>query len=502
MNLLNSDLLDRIRLNRKRIGDSIYRAPDVYLQSDDWPGDFVGRTILSLSSLYKSLIGYPEEQQDILNQLQDIFQSIENYLNSDFYWGEPFNGKFVNEQQLSGNSWYLRGLVEYYSISKDATVFEYIERISEVLLSKLSLYYENYPVMIHGNGAVSGHLQNEPINGWRLSTDNGCAFIMVDGFSAVYELLLNERLKNSLDLIIEKFMTIDYVSYKFQTHATLSCARGILRMYKVTHDEKYLKYVEEIFANYTKFGMTIDYANYNWFGREDSWTEPCAIVDSMILAKWLYLLTRNNSYLQLFNRIYINSLRTFQRDNGGAGCSTCASSSHREIKMHLYEAFFCCSMRLGEGLYEIASFYETKDSEINIYYPGSYHLKNKKYDLKIKYDPYGKHCLSIEGENLTNAEFEIKLYLPFDVVNNNYHLNYKEHFLIIYDDLNEALSFNFEIHPYEENGLKFYGDLILSTKLVGYNEQPVFNVDNEEYSPLSDSRYFSEDSLKTIIQKL
>ncbi len=88
------------------------------------------------------------------------------------------------------------------------------------------------------------------------------------------------------------------------------------------------------------------------------------------------------------------------------------------------------------------------------------------------------------------------------MVNNNYHLNYKEHFLIIYDDLNEALSFNFEIHPYEENGLKFYGDLILSTKLVGYNEQPVFNVDNEEYSPLSDSRYFSEDSLKTIIQKL
>ena len=37
---------------------------------------------------------------------------------------------------------------------------------------------------------------------------------------------------------------------------------------------------------------TYDYSNINWFKREDTWTEPCCVIDSMILTKELYLILR------------------------------------------------------------------------------------------------------------------------------------------------------------------------------------------------------------------
>ena len=41
--------------------------------------------------------------------------------------------------------------------------------------------------------------------------------------------------------------------------------------------------------------MTATYENYNWFGNghKETWTEPCAVVDSLILALELYRLTKD-----------------------------------------------------------------------------------------------------------------------------------------------------------------------------------------------------------------
>src|SRR5690606_36368020 len=90
-------------------------------------------------------------------------------------------------------------------------------------------------------------------------------------------------------------------------------------------------------------------ANINWFGVE-SWTEPYAVVDSFILAKELFIETKEIKYLELLNRIYVNALRSGQRSNGGAGCETCLTQHEHTLKIHLYEAEFCCTMRFAEGL--------------------------------------------------------------------------------------------------------------------------------------------------------
>ena len=65
MKKIYGDLLRRIRLNRKRLGDDIYRDTTLLSYEGSWPGDFQGRAILALTSLYRALDGYKDEQDDV-----------------------------------------------------------------------------------------------------------------------------------------------------------------------------------------------------------------------------------------------------------------------------------------------------------------------------------------------------------------------------------------------------------------------------------------------------
>ena len=67
--------------------------------------------------------------------------------------------------------------------------------------------------------------------------------------------------------------------------------------------------------------------------------------------------------MRLINRIYYNALRSLQRTNGGAGCQTCLTPDRDVLKVFMYEADFCCSMRLAEGLLALKelSYIETGD---------------------------------------------------------------------------------------------------------------------------------------------
>jgi rhamnogalacturonyl hydrolase YesR len=212
--------------------------------------------------------------------------------------------------------------------------------------------YDHYPLERDASeGGVSG-TSLAKINGWKLSTDVGCAFMCVDGMAHYYAETGDERAKCFLDKAIALFDSIDLLKYKFQTHTTLTCLRGVLTLYRATGDQRYLCLVENKFAFYQEHGMTLTYENFNWFGREDTWTEPCAVVDSFILATELYKITKNESYKTLARRIWFNGLQFCQRHNGGAGPNTCVTEKQTVLKISMYEASFCCTMRYAEGLLE------------------------------------------------------------------------------------------------------------------------------------------------------
>lgn len=345
-----TELQDRIALNYRRLSTGDYYSIDeIFAPEDyDWYGDKEGRALLAFLCHYKI-------SGKAIPCMEQMLAQMNEHLNPQGYFG-PIWEQEIQEQQLSGHSWLLRGLCEHYEIFGDDFSLQAVRRITENLYLPIRGRFSSYPIerSLAKEGGVSGS-QIGILDGWILSSDVGCAFMSIDGLSHAYKITKDPRIKALLDEMTAVYLSIDKVALQAQTHCTLTAARGMVRMYQETGDEAYLSGAKAIAKLYFEGGgMTATYQNLNWWGRPDSWTEPCAIVDSLMLAGELYKLTAEDYYRTLAARIYHNGLATAQRDNGGAGTdSGVVEAGTDTLCMGMYEAFFCCTMRLAEGLWYI-----------------------------------------------------------------------------------------------------------------------------------------------------
>ena len=354
------DLQRRLNLNFARLESRHYRPEHIFgADKSGWPGDWEGRTILALVKLKDAAKREPA-------YLRDILHILPGKLNSNGYLGEIHGVDsetglpIFNEQQLSGHNWLLRGLLEYYLLSGDADIKNIAVNIVNNLYLPLLGHYKDYPLSPAERDSVKGRYDGNicgKVRNWLISTDIGCAFMCLDALSQAYEVLQIPSCKILVDEMLSVFANIDFVGCAMQTHATLSATRGVLRMYSVTKKVEYLEAAVKIFDIYINNGMTENYANFNWFSRSDSWTEPCAIVDSWICAFELFKFTDNYFYISLANKIYRNALCYAERVNGGFGCDKCVTPSQKFLMpnggANLTEAFWCCTMRGAEGLASI-----------------------------------------------------------------------------------------------------------------------------------------------------
>lgn len=96
--------------------------------------------------------------------------------------------------------------------------------------------------------------------------------------------------------------------------------------------------------------MTLTYQNLNWWGRPDTWTEFCAILDSLMLSVQLYQATGEEDYR--VPRVWHDGFAMLPRANSGAGMDTIVSprSPWVYLASSMHETCFCCTMRLAWGL--------------------------------------------------------------------------------------------------------------------------------------------------------
>jgi len=483
--MIKNDLLKRMNMNKDRLMDDLYSYPLVFNQNSSWKGDFEGRAFLGLNSLYKGFEGDKKTQQVLLERINMLYSHLKEFTNDDFYFGDIFDEKQINEQDLAGNSWFIRGLCLYYENTNNAEVYNKIVNIQNKYLIRLCECYKTYPINKRSQeGAVGGYLISDNQSNWILSSDVGCAFISLDCLTSVYELTKNEKLYLGIKEAIKAFMNIDYISLECQTHATLSCARAILRFYQCTNEKEYLDYAIGIFDKYLEYGMTLDYQNKNWFKRDDCWTEPCCIVDSWIISKQLFEITKNDKYLSLYNKIVFNGLLTFQRSNGGAGCSTLLLNNKAETHMFLYEAFFCCSMRLGEGMRYIADNLVNDGGIYKLLLTTGFECS----DFDLDFDLYNSTTGYIKAFN----DSKIDIYVPngFKLNKQINQFSIKGNHLIITLKKDEEIHFEFNLCEHTDNDYHFLGDILLTKK----------NIDSSEYSLPINSSLYSEDELKTFVQ--
>ncbi len=351
IHISEKELAERIALNKTRLAESSYYqigevfSPDTY----DWPADKEGRALLAFVSHYKI-------SGEKIPCMDEMIREMPSKLNEKGYFGTTRTDVIV-EQQLSGHSWLLRGLCEYYEQFSDPFALQAIRNITENLFLRTGGCYATYPTdrSRKDEGDVSG-TETGRCGNWLLSSDIGCAFMSIDGLSHVYKITADNAVKDLLDEMIDTYLAIDKADLRVQTHCTLTAARGMMRMYGVTKREKYLNGAKNIYELYVHGGgMTDTYQNLNWWLRPDTWTEPCAVVDSLMLALELYKATGDGSFRKIAARIWHNGFSTLQRDNGGAGTDTLVTfgSPWDDLAAQMYEAFFCCTMRLAEGLWYV-----------------------------------------------------------------------------------------------------------------------------------------------------
>ena len=510
---IEGDLLKRVSMNFNRLEEEKYWPLNVYLtdkQSRGWPGDTEGRTILGLVLDAITTGRAPK-------YLDSILLILPTKLNEKGYMGTVYQNE-MNEQQLSGNGWMLRGLCEYYIWEKDPKVLKYIQTISQNLFVAGKGYYSKYPIdpglRKKEVGEMVGSNQGTT-NGWMLSSDVGCLFIGMDGAIQAYSITKDPKLKEVIDEMIARFYQIDFVKVKAQTHATLTGLRGLIRFAEITDDFKYLEKVEKVWFLYKQYGMTENFENYNWFCRYDTWTEPCAIVDSYMIAVKLWQYTENLKYLEDAELIQYNAIAHTQHKNGGFGLDICPNSKQPFLNVKANEAHWCCTMRGAEGLSNMANnAYFIKSDTLIIPFLSTNTL-NINDDIIIKQQT--------EYPQKGNVSFEIqKIDSKISCVNISFHsrfmknpvlkINGQSGQVVIKNDfiiLNRKLKANDKIELNFENVLRF--ENAINRENIGNHSRKVMfgplvlgfesikSISIDQYSTLSNNK--DEFSIKSGVNK-
>jgi hypothetical protein len=439
------DLAHRAAQNFTRLQSPLYRPPQLFNGQNvrAWPGDFEGRALLAITLLSRTTGQEPD-------YFPAMVAEYSNHLNPQGLFGAALDPHTINEQQLSGHGWFLRGLCEYYEWKHDQQTLAQIRAVVRNLALPLRGSYAKYPIdpalrtraaAPANPGAVDGRLNGQH-GEWAVSSDTGCAFIFMDGLAHAWLVLKAagdgdaEALKELIDEAVERYLQMDLVAMKAQTHASLTGMRALLRMYGETGDGKLLAAVRDRYTLYRTTAMTAHYSNTNWFGRQDSWTEPCAIIDSFMVAAQLWQHTGDAAYLEDAHLIWFNGVGRGLRANGGFGTDTCAGYGSVWVKVRSYEANFCCTMRGGEGFARAAQYhYFAREGELTIPFfsdsdatvdVGSA-LKPMPITLKqtTAYPYPGAVRIEVVDASRTQNEISLRLFAPSWTTNHRLTLNGK-----------------------------------------------------------------------------
>jgi len=411
---IQGDLLNRALKNYDRLEESLYQIPQVFQeQGYAWPGDFEGRTVLALTLLSQAT----HRESRYLDKIISLFPQ---HMNKQGYFGKVRTSDFVDEQQFGGQHWVLRGLIEYYLWKRDAQAYAMLQNLIKNLYIPTRRFIPEYPLspsvrMV--DGLEAGHLIPGAVEHWQLSTDVGCAFLAIDGLTHAYNLFLSNDLRQLTETMIQRFLEMDLVQIKAQTHAVLTALRGLLRYYEQTRDSLLLDKICIIYRLYRSEAMTENYANYGWFGRPE-WTEPCGMIDAFIVAVSLWRFTGEPTFLEDAHLIYFNAISHGQRANGGFGCDTCAGSSDPFIAFNNFEAHWCCTMRGGEFFARAIESLYFIDNDV-IYLPfyfdsqATLHVRNDVVRLRqtTGYPYEGSMRLEIL-ESTACSPIRLRLFLP------------------------------------------------------------------------------------------
>jgi len=313
--------------------------------ASDWPGDLAGRLLLSLSRFARA--GAPTgARATALNAALLTALEPRGYLG-------PEVGEVSDEQQIACHGWVVAGLLQHHFLTGDGASRSAAFRVLDELIVP-AVQADDYPWQRDSQpeaGGPSG-TATQLLDGWALSSDVWCVLLTLNGLVPAAVESGRADLAYLIESLAGRVLRLDVVGQRAQLHAVLAAARAFADWAAETGSSAARAAAIALYDEYAHSGRTLNYATYNWFGRPDSWTEPCAIVDSLGAATTLSRLTGDSRYRDDATRIARNALDFAERRDGSFGLDSVATPESPVMTPLQPDAHWCCTIRGAVGLLE------------------------------------------------------------------------------------------------------------------------------------------------------
>ena len=313
--------------------------------ASDWPGDLAGRLLLALARFARA--GAPAVDQAVA-----LSDALIGALADRGYIGDPL-GDVISEQQVACHGWVVAGLLQHFYVTGDCRARDAALRVVDSLLLPALARLDTYPrdrAPVEAGGA-SG-TATAIAGGWSVSSDVWCVLLSLNGLVPAALETGRADLAQAIDVLADELGRLDLVGQQVQLHAALAAARCLADWSEATGDMKARQVAATVYDTYATHARTLNYSAFNWFGRPDTWTEACAVVDSLGLAHTLGRLTGDTRYHEDAVRITYWALGFAERRDGSFGLDTIATTDSPTLTPITYDAWWCCTVRGAVGLLE------------------------------------------------------------------------------------------------------------------------------------------------------
>ena len=381
----------------KETEDAFRRQEDEQGVIGIWQGEFWGKWIISAARVCRYL--HDEELKTFIKQgayhlleLQREDGYIGTYKNSaNVLSPDPIKAR---EQmgwdcKWNWNIWCrkytLWGLVECYELTKDVTILQGAVKLADQLLKELK--DNQIDIITTGTfcGLPSCSIMKPILLLYGHTADKKYLDFCID-IAEKWETTQPGLIQNSLAMKPIPDWYEDTLSWS-KTYETLSCFDGLLELYRITGNPKYLEATECFYELMEKDEKNLLFSvGYNdqfiHSSKEiNALTEPCDVIHYIRVCYELYKLTGNVKYMDSIELIYYNSMLAAPCKDGKWAARTVRGSgaheyAHFQAKM---QHSHCCVNNIPRGLLNAAecavmasqneciiNLYHTYNAQINV----------------------------------------------------------------------------------------------------------------------------------------
>lgn len=397
----------------KECEDAFIRCTDGDTPNCLWQGEFWGKWVISAARV--SRYYNDEALKDFLHGA--ALRLIKNQRESGYI------GTYKNSEQfmvLEGWSWNwniwcrkytLWGLLECYDLSGDKAILDACVRFADNLLFELKKSGRRLVETGTFSGVASCSILKPMLMLYRITEDQRYLDFCLD-FVGDWENphIMPGLIANSLS---EKAMSLWYDFDKIRwakAYEMMSCFDGILELYRITAEEKYLKASECFYSILMKYELNPLYSvAFNDEFRDaasnvNAITEPCDVIHFMRLCHELFTLTGNSKYMDSFELAFYNPFLASSIKDGSWGARG-ARGHGRHLYAHEQAGMFynhCCVNNMPRGYMNMAESQVMSDENslyINLYTPAEITVGVGGEDVKV----------SISGDYLAESKARINI---------------------------------------------------------------------------------------------